>query len=1804
MALTRPRYSTIIDTDWKSSVRVATTGSNITLSGGAPSTLDGVSLVAGNRVLVKDQSSPNENGIYVVSVLGQGSNGTWVRSFDANANLSVTSGQVVPVTEGTQNGGHIYLLSTPNPITLDTTGLTYVSAGFNSAGINTITNTNVSTSTTSGALTVAGGVGIGGDIYVGGNANISGNSNVGNLTTPGSITASNTVTGGNLSTRGTLSVTGNANVGNLGTAGVLLVTGNANVGNLGTAGLVVATGNVTGGNLVTSGALSVTSNANVGNLGTAGLIVATGNVSGGNINTAANVLAGNVNVNSQVYVSGTTDSSGLNTGALNVAGGASISKNLYVGGNLYVTNLISSSNITLNITNPLLYLNSSSTYPYSYDIGFYSHFSVSGPPPGNGYQHTGFVRDYNTNTWFLFSNASEPSAGIITFDSNTVYDDIKVGNITSTGTANIVGNANIGNLGTAGLIVATGNITGGNLVTGGALSVTGNANTGNLGTSGILSVTGNANVGNLGTTGLIVATGNITGGNIATAGELKSTGTFVIGSQQFYPHGSNGFSVNENFDAGSSTETAYHFTSGAGRGNVVFTTAVSSQFTAGFGATGTAASPKFVTFGESGNVVFEWRKSTGISPVNLTGGTLLANISPAGDQWVLGNVTGGNLVTGGTLSVTGNANTGNLGTGTIIATTANLTTINSALYQNGNSNIAISANGNITLTATSNSTVIVTPTGANVTGYANITSNLLVGGNANIAGNANVGNLGTATAVITTAANVPLIQNGNSNIAITSNANITITSKSNATVVITDTGANISGTANITGNTNLTNLFASIATVNNRSTGVALTVTGVPYQPVGDQTWTFRTSTGIGIPYASWINFPDGTNQYSAYPGSSTDLTLTGNITGGNLVTGGTLSVTGNANVGNLGAGSGSITTTGNIAGGNLSSSGALAVTGNANVANLNYSGNLYQSGNLRYAIRYTASTAPHSSPTLGDWWYDTGSDKVYLRITDGTTPVWLDTTSKPPSLIAGTSNVVVTNNGNIVMGVAGNAQVFTVTGTGANISGTLNATANISGGNLITAGYVSASGNITTTAGYFKGDGGLLTNISASGGTSITNGNSNVIVISNGNVTVSSAGNANIMTITGVGANIAGTLGVTGNITGNYILGNGSQLTGIITTVSNVINGTSNINIASSGSNVTVGVAGNANVLVVSGTGANISGTANITGNANVGNLGTATIIATTANLTTINSGLLQNGTSNVTVNSSGNVNISVGGNVLTVTSTGANISGTANVSGNANVGNLGAATVIATTANLTTINSGLVQNGTSNVTVNSSGNVNISVGGNVLTVTSTGANISGTANISGNANTGNLGTGTIIATTANLTTINGALHQNGNSNINITANSNIVLTAVSNSTMTITGTGANISGTANISGNILAGANIVYTGNLYQGSQLRYALAYTASTAAPSGSTLGDYWYDTATDILYLRVSDGTTPLWFDVSSQANTFSDTTTTNAVITTASITTANVSGNINAANLQNGNSNVRIVANGNVTVSAIGNANVLTITGTGANIAGTANITGNANVGNLGTTGSITALSITANNTGASGALTARSNYTTTPASYDAGIVVSLLNNTYLAGASFGAADLRFLDIGIGPGPQTYLRPAGSNGLAIVSGMTVTGSILPSANATYSLGATGSRWSNIWGLASSAQYADLAERYASDDGYDPGTVVIFGGAAEITVTTVDHDPRIAGVISTEPGYLMNDHADQDELMLPVALQGRVPTLVRGPIRKGDMVVSSGEPGVGIKMKKALYEPGCVIGKSLENIDDDSIHTIEVVVGRL
>jgi phage-related tail fiber protein len=106
--------------DWKSSVRAATTA-NITLT--AAQTVDGVSLIAGDRVLVMSQTNAAQNGIYVVA------SGAWTRAVDSDASTEVTSGLAVTVTEGTVNGDKVFILATNDPITLDTTSLTFTPLG-------------------------------------------------------------------------------------------------------------------------------------------------------------------------------------------------------------------------------------------------------------------------------------------------------------------------------------------------------------------------------------------------------------------------------------------------------------------------------------------------------------------------------------------------------------------------------------------------------------------------------------------------------------------------------------------------------------------------------------------------------------------------------------------------------------------------------------------------------------------------------------------------------------------------------------------------------------------------------------------------------------------------------------------------------------------------------------------------------------------------------------------------------------------------------------------------------------------------------------------------------------------------------------------------------------------------------------------------------------------------------------------------------------------------------------------------------------------------------------------------------------------------------------------------------------------------------------------------------------------------------------------------------------------------------------------------------------------------------------------
>lgn len=137
---------------------------------------------------------------------------------------------------------------------------------------------------------------------------------------------------------------------------------------------------------------------------------------------------------------------------------------------------------------------------------------------------------------------------------------------------------------------------------------------------------------------------------------------------------------------------------------------------------------------------------------------------------------------------------------------------------------------------------------------------------------------------------------------------------------------------------------------------------------------------------------------------------------------------------------------------------------------------------------------------------------------------------------------------------------------------------------------------------------------------------------------------------------------------------------------------------------------------------------------------------------------------------------------------------------------------------------------------------------------------------------------------------------------------------------------------------------------------------------------------------------------------------------------------------------------------------------------------------------------------------------------------------------------------------------------------------------------------------NYSGTASQAKYADLAERYASDASYEPGTLVKIGGMAEVTLTTIEADEDVFGVVSEKPAYLMNSDAGPNESHPPIALKGRVPVLVIGNITKGQRLISSMIPGVAKGLIGSQISKFAVFGRALESSDDLGIKLIEAVVG--
>ena len=476
MGLTKPRAAQIFNLDYKQSTRVVTTVS-VSLTGGAPSSVDGVSLSVGDRVLVTAQSTGSQNGLYLVTTVGSGSNGTWARTSDGNENGEIEAGMIVMVTEGAIYADTQWKLITDDPITIGTTALTFtqnymansISGGTSNVVVNSNANVTISSAGTANVLLV---------------------SSTGTVTT-GTASVTGNITGGNIRT------TGQANIGTLEVTGVATLNGNTTINGhvLPLVDIAYDLGSPSqrwrsiyvSANTIDIGGATISANLTTGSL------ILTG-PDGAEFILSGTSLTNSIGSFGFVEIGSNTNSTSTTSGALQVAGGAGITGNIYVGGlaniagnvnggNIYTAGNITAANIGSNA------LVSAAT------------LSVTGNANVGNLGGTSAVFASLTGT---LTTAAQPNV-------------TSVGNLVS---LTVTGNANAGNIsGTRAVFT--------NIV--GTLETAAQPNVTSLGTLISLAVSGNVSSSNLIAGAQVVATGNITGSNVVTAGQVLATGN-VVGS--------------------------------------------------------------------------------------------------------------------------------------------------------------------------------------------------------------------------------------------------------------------------------------------------------------------------------------------------------------------------------------------------------------------------------------------------------------------------------------------------------------------------------------------------------------------------------------------------------------------------------------------------------------------------------------------------------------------------------------------------------------------------------------------------------------------------------------------------------------------------------------------------------------------------------------------------------------------------------------------------------------------------------------------------------------------------------------------------------------------------------------------------------------------------------------------------------------------------------------------------------------------------------------------------------------------------
>ena len=1196
-----------------------------------------------------------------------------------------------------------------------------------------------------------------------------------------------------------------------------------------------------------------------------------------------------------------------------------------------------------------------------------------------------------------------------------------------------------------------------------------------------------------------------------------------------------------------------------------------------------------------------------IGNLSLTGNILNSTLN------VTGNITGGNLLTPGLVSATGtitsaaNVVGGNITTAGLITATGNI--------QGGNLTTAgqITATGNIT-----GGNILTSGSGGTISGTGNIIGgNVLTGGLISATGNITsgsgsffIGNGSQLTGVIATAAGFP-VSNGTSNINAAVNANITVgvAGTSNVAVFAATgvfvtgvnsvsgnitggnllTGGLISATSTITSASNITgsniltagivsaggNVIADNVVTDNVISSGALTIStgangAINIQPNGSGNIILGGNTYVNGVSLQPVQDNDVASKYYVDIQASTGLTVHEAVvvaTTGNLATatGGTITYT-QPNGASNGVGA-LLTTTGSF---NLIDSANVQTLGTRilvkNEGNAVFNG-IYTWANATNLVRSTDADQwgldDADALSLNSYFFVTGGNvnlgSAYVVdapagvITFGTSniqfaqfsqaQIYSANTAAGLILVGQTFSAKVDNNttafdggGNIIVKAGAN---LTTPNIGAATGTSLSVTGNVTGGNVSTAGLITATGNVT---GGNILTGGLISATSTiTSAANITGGN----VLTGGLISATS-------TITSA-ANITG-----GNLlTGGLISATGAVTSGGFTTTGNV-----------TGGNILYGSG------IVSGTGnvyaANFIG--NISGNIDAAGANTQVQFNDTGDILGASAGFTFDKVGNI-LTANGNIN---GANLFT----GGSVSATGNVTG---------ANFILTTGTIDGPAAG-------RITINGSDiDTDFAVDGDTL------ANVfyvdAGTGTASFGSSTQVTNAIVNFATTTSIkapvgntaqrpgTGVTGMLRFNTTSNA-LEVYDNSAWTSVGVPVFTViddeqfAGDGSTVAFT--LGSTQTTNSCIVSINGVVQIPTLAYAVAGTDPTcvltfteAPAAGDVIDVRQITTTTTVTSISNSAGnaviataataqiditgnlvpTANVTYDLGTTSLRWNDLYLAGNSIVLGNTVIKNTSGNsigffgpdgstpatidaasVDTTTIANGTSNVKVVSsNGNVTTSVAGTSNVMVVSSTGISVSGNVSLTGN--------------------------------------------IVDTSALGIFINTSSNG---------------NICLNPDGT-GVILVNKDILNGQ----AAGTGNIGSAGYTFNTIFAKASSAQYADLAEKYSADATYETGTVVAFGGTQEVTISTTDSDRRVAGVISALPSFRMNDALESEHTAM-VALTGRVPTRVTGTVRKGDMMVSA---GAGRARAEANPEIGTVIGKALEDFDGAE-GMIEVVVGRV